>query len=189
MQAHSSPHKPILLCTSPFPMQQPIPHLYASLFLRNVLSTNSQLGQQRLVRAIYATSKNNYRARDYSVVMAIQAKLCQLKCLPTQGGAQVLDYISTWCVLYNQMEATGYPPSTHQTLTLFINGLPTNIVSYITLYDNVLIVTTLILNKYQQSSNSSVLTFKFKVQRQLRMPIARYCLSVEPVRVRSNVDS
>jgi hypothetical protein len=49
-------------------------------------------------------------------------------------------------------------------------------------------VTTLILNEYRQSSNSSVLAFKFKVQRQLRMPIARYCLSVELVRVRSKVD-
>jgi hypothetical protein len=42
-------------------------------------------------------------------------------------------------------------------------------------------VTTLILNEYRQSSNSSVLAFKFKVQRQLRMPIARYWLSVELV--------
>jgi hypothetical protein len=50
-------------------------------------------------------------------------------------------------------------------------------------------VMTLILNKYRQSSNSSVLAFKFKVQRQLRMPIARYCLSVKLVQVRSNVDS
>jgi hypothetical protein len=50
-------------------------------------------------------------------------------------------------------------------------------------------VTTLILNKYRQSSSSSVLAFKFKVLRLLRMPIARYCLSVELVRVRSKVDS
>jgi hypothetical protein len=50
-------------------------------------------------------------------------------------------------------------------------------------------VTTLILNEYRQSSNSSVLAFRFKVQRQLRVPIARYCLSVELVRVRSKVDS
>jgi hypothetical protein len=49
-------------------------------------------------------------------------------------------------------------------------------------------VMTLILNEYRQSSNSSVLAFKFKVQRQLRMPIARYCLSVKLVRVRSDVD-
>jgi hypothetical protein len=50
-------------------------------------------------------------------------------------------------------------------------------------------VTTLILNEYRQSSSSSVLAFKFKVLRQLRMPIARYCLGVELVRVRSKVDS
>jgi hypothetical protein len=43
------------------------------------------------------------------------------------------------------------------------------------------VVTTLILNEYQQSSNSSVLVFKFEVQRQLRLPIARYCLSVKLV--------
>jgi RNase H-like domain found in reverse transcriptase len=42
-------------------------------------------------------------------------------------------------------------------------------------------VMTLILNEYRQSSNLSVLAFKFQVQRQLRMPIARYCLSVELV--------
>jgi hypothetical protein len=47
----------------------------------------------------------------------------------------------------------------------------------------------LILNEYRQSSSSSVLAFKFKVLRQLRMPIARYCLGVELVRVRSKVDS
>jgi hypothetical protein len=33
------------------------------------------------------------------------------------------------------------------------------------------------------------LILKFKVQRRLRMPIARYCLSVELVRVRSSLDS
>jgi hypothetical protein len=42
-------------------------------------------------------------------------------------------------------------------------------------------VTTLVLNEYRQSSSSSVLAFKFKVLRQLRMPIARYCLIVELV--------
>jgi hypothetical protein len=50
-------------------------------------------------------------------------------------------------------------------------------------------VMTLIPNEYQQSSKSSVLVFKFEVLRQLRMPIARYCLSVELVRVRSSIDS
>jgi Reverse transcriptase (RNA-dependent DNA polymerase) len=51
------------------------------------------------------------------------------------------------------------------------------------------LVTTLIPNEYRQSSKSSVLVFKFKVLRRLRMPIARYCLSVELVRVRSSIDS
>jgi hypothetical protein len=51
------------------------------------------------------------------------------------------------------------------------------------------IVTTLIPNEYQQSSKSSVQVFKFEVLRRLRMPIARYCLSVELVRVRSSIDS
>jgi hypothetical protein len=50
-------------------------------------------------------------------------------------------------------------------------------------------VTTLIPNEYRQSSKSSVLVFKFEVLRRLRMPIARYCLSVELVRVRSSLDS
>jgi hypothetical protein len=36
---------------------------------------------------------------------------------------------------------------------------------------------------------SSVKRFKLQVQRQLRMPIARYCLNVELVRVRSCLDS
>jgi hypothetical protein len=50
-------------------------------------------------------------------------------------------------------------------------------------------VTTLIPNEHRQSSKSSVLVFKFEVLRRLRMPIARYCLSVELVRVRSSIDS
>jgi hypothetical protein len=53
----------------------------------------------------------------------------------------------------------------------------------------ILCVTTLIPNEYRQSSKSSVLVFKFEVLRLLRMPIARYCLSVELVRVRSSIDS
>jgi hypothetical protein len=45
------------------------------------------------------------------------------------------------------MEAAGYPPTTCQTLTMFIDGLPTNVVSYITLYDNVMVL----LNKPNDS--------------------------------------
>jgi hypothetical protein len=46
-------------------------------------------------------------------------------------------------------------------------------------------VITLILKKYQQSSNK----FKCRVLRLIRMPVARYCLIVELVRVRSSIDS
>jgi hypothetical protein len=44
---------------------------------------------------------------------------------------------------------------------------------------------TLILMKYQQSSNK----LKRRVLRLIRMPAARYCLIVELVRVRSGCDS
>ena len=37
------------------------------------------------------------------------------------------------------MEAAGYPPSIWQALSMFIDGLPTTIVSYITLYDNIMV--------------------------------------------------
>jgi hypothetical protein len=43
---------------------------------------NSQLGQQRSARMIYATLKTNYGAGDYSAAMAIEVKLHRLKCLP-----------------------------------------------------------------------------------------------------------
>jgi hypothetical protein len=59
--------------------------------------------------------------------------------LTSSWGVQVLDYVSTWCMLYNQMYAAWYPLSACQMLTMFIDGLPTNIVSYITLYDNIMV--------------------------------------------------
>jgi hypothetical protein len=37
------------------------------------------------------------------------------------------------------MEAAGYPPTTCLVLIMFINRLPINIVSYITLYNNIMI--------------------------------------------------
>jgi hypothetical protein len=42
-------------------------------------------------------------------------------------------------MLYNQMDAAGYPLSAFQMLTMFFDGQPTNIVSYITLYDNIMV--------------------------------------------------
>ena len=118
-------------------------HVLTSRLSPSVLGTipiaNSQLGQRRSARTIYATLRNNYGAGDYSAVMAIEARLRRLRCLPTRGGVRIPDYVSTWRMLYNQMEAAGYPPSARQTLTMFIDGLPMNIVSFITLYDNVMI--------------------------------------------------
>ena len=110
------------------------PHVLATIPI-----VNSQLGQRRSARTIYSTLKNNYGAGDYSAVMAIETRLRQLKCMPARGGVRVLDYVSTWRMLYNQMEAAGYPLSIRQTLTMFIDGLPTNVVSYITLYDNIMV--------------------------------------------------
>jgi hypothetical protein len=118
-------------------------YILTSCLLPHVLGTlpivNSQLGQWRSARMIYTTLKNNFGTGDYSAVMAIEACLWRLRCLPARGGVHVLDYVSTWHMLYNQMEAAGYPPSTHQTLTMFIDGLPTGIVSYIMLYNNIMI--------------------------------------------------
>jgi hypothetical protein len=70
--------------------------------------------------------------------MIIEAKLHQLCCLPTRGGVRVTDYVATWRIAYNQMEAARHLPSEQQLLTMFVNGLLTNSVSFITLYDNVL---------------------------------------------------
>jgi hypothetical protein len=57
------------------------------------------------------TLKKNYGAGDYSAVIAIEAQLLQLRCLPACGGVCVLEYISIWHVLCNQIKAAGYPPT------------------------------------------------------------------------------
>ena len=80
--------------------------------LGSIPIVNSQLGQHRSARTIYTTLKNNYGAGDYSAVMAIETRLRRLRCIPARGGVRVAEYISTWRMLYNQMEAAGYPPST-----------------------------------------------------------------------------
>lgn len=49
-------------------------HLFPHV-LGTISIVNSQLGQCRSARMIYATLKNNYGAGDYSVVMAIEACL------------------------------------------------------------------------------------------------------------------
>jgi Reverse transcriptase (RNA-dependent DNA polymerase) len=117
-------------------------HILTSHLLPTVLSSlpvaNLRLAQRRSARDIYRTLWNNYGAGDYSAVMIIEAKLRQLCCLPTRGGVKVPDYVATWRTAHNQMEAAGYLPSKRQLLAMFVDGLPTNSVSFVTLYDNVL---------------------------------------------------
>ena len=71
--------------------------------------------------------------------MVIEARLRQLRCLPTRGGVRVSDYINTWRVSINQMEAAGFLPGTRQLLSIFADGLPNNTVAFITLYDNIML--------------------------------------------------
>ena len=61
-----------------------------------------------------------------------------LKCLPTRGGVRVSEFIATWHVSVNQMEAAGFLPSTRQLLTIFTDGLPNNTVAFVNLYDDIL---------------------------------------------------
>jgi hypothetical protein len=49
-------------------------HLFPAV-LGTIPIVNSQLGQQRSARTIYATLKNNYGAGDYSAVMPLEGQL------------------------------------------------------------------------------------------------------------------
>ena len=119
-----------------------VTHILTSQLSPTILSSlpvaNLCLNQCRSARDVYQFLQNNYGARDYSTVMIIEAKLSQMRCLPTQGGIKVSDYVAMWRTAYNQMEAAGYLPSECQLLTMFVDGLPMNIISFVTLYDNVL---------------------------------------------------
>ena len=111
-----------------------VTHILTSRLSPAVLSSlpvaNLRLAQRRSAREIYRTLRTNYGAGDYSAVMIIEAKLRQLRCLPTCGGVQVSDFVATWRTGYNQMEAAGHLPSERQLLAMFVDGLPTNAVSY-----------------------------------------------------------
>ena len=119
-----------------------VTHILTSRLSPTALSSlpiaNLRLAQRRSARDVYQTLRNNYGAGDYSAVMVIEARLRQLRCLPMRGGVRVPDYVSTWRTGYNQMEAAGHLPSERQLLAMFVDGLPTNAVPYVTLYDNVL---------------------------------------------------
>jgi Reverse transcriptase (RNA-dependent DNA polymerase) len=117
-------------------------HILVSRLSPTVLGSlpiaNLRLAQRRSARDVYRALRSNYGAGDYSAVMIIETKLRQLRCLPTRGGVRVNDYVATWRTAYNQMEAAGHLPSERQLLAMFVDGLPTNSVSFITLYDNIL---------------------------------------------------
>jgi hypothetical protein len=99
---------------------------------------NDRLGQRRSARSVYLTLRHQFGAGDYSAVMVIEAKLRQLRCLPTRGGVRITDFITTWRVSINQMEAAGFLPGARQLLSILADGLPLSTVAFINLHDNIM---------------------------------------------------
>ena len=117
-------------------------HILTSRLSPSVLGSlpiaNERMGHRRSARTVYFTLRHQYGAGDYSAVMIIEARLRQLKCLPTRGGVRVSEFITTWRVSVNQMEAAGFLPGAHQLLAIFADGLPNNTVAFVNLYDDIL---------------------------------------------------
>ena len=118
-------------------------HILTSRLSPSVLGclplANERMGQRRSSRTVYLTLRHQYGAGDYSAVMVIEARLRHLKCLPTRGGVRLNDFITTWRTSLNQMEAAGYLPSPRQILSIFADGLPTNTVAFVNLYDHIIL--------------------------------------------------
>ena len=117
-------------------------HILTSRLSSSVLGSlpiaNERMGLRRSARTVYLTLRHQFGAGDYSSVMVIEARLRQLRCLPTRGGVRLSEYISTWRVSINQMEVAGFLPGTRQLLSIFADGLPNNTVAFINLYDNII---------------------------------------------------
>lgn len=117
-------------------------HVLTSRLSSSVLGSlpiaNERMGQHRSARTVYFTLRHQYGAGDYSSVMIIEAHLRQLRCLPSRGGVRVGDFINTWHVSVNQMEAAGFLPGPQQLLSIFADGLPNNTVAFINLYDSII---------------------------------------------------
>ena len=96
------------------------------------------MGHRRSARTVYLTLRHHYGAGDYSAVMVIEARLRQLRCLPARGGVRIVDFITTWRVSINQMEAAGFLPGIRHLLAIFADGLPNNTVAFINLYDHIM---------------------------------------------------
>ena len=118
-------------------------HILTSRLSPSVLGclpiANERMGQRRSSRTVYLTLHYQYGAGDYSAVMVIEARLRNLKCLPTRGGVRLTDFITTWRTSLNQMDAAGYPPSPRQILTIFADGLPQHSVAFVNLYDYIIL--------------------------------------------------
>ena len=127
-------------------------HILTSRLSASVLGSlpiaNERMGLRRSSRTVYLTLRHQYGAGDYSSVMVVEARLRQLRCLPTRGGVRVGDFITTWRISINQMEAAGFLPGTRQLLSIFADGLPTNTVAFINLYDSIISS----LNEFDESS-------------------------------------
>ena len=117
-------------------------HILTSRLSPSVLGSlpiaNERMGQRRSARTVYIALRHQYGAGDYSAVMIIEARLRQLRCLPTRGGVRVTEFITTWRISVNQMEAAGFLPGIRQLLSIFADGLPTNTVAFINLYDHII---------------------------------------------------
>ena len=118
-------------------------HILTSRLSTSVLNSlpiaNERMGHRRSARTVYANLRHQYGAGDYSAVMVIEARLRQLKCLPSRGGVRVTDFTTTWRTSINQMEAAGFLPGIRHLLTIFADGLPNNTVAYINLYDDIML--------------------------------------------------
>ena len=110
----------------------------SSSILGSLPIANERMGQRRSARTVYFTLRHQYGAGDYSSMMIIEACLRQLRCLPSRGGVRVGDFINTWRVSVNQMEAAGFLPGPRQLLSIFADGLPNNTVAFINLYDSII---------------------------------------------------
>jgi hypothetical protein len=117
-------------------------HILTSRLTSSVLGclpiANERMGHRRSSRTVYHILRHQFGAGDYSAVMVIEARLQQLKCLPARGGVRITDFITTWRISVNQMEAAGFLPGTRQLLSIFADGLPHHTVAFINLYDNII---------------------------------------------------
>ena len=118
-------------------------HILTSCLSSSILGSlpiaNERMGHRWSARTVYINLRHQYGAGDYSAVILIEAHLRQLRCLPTRGGVRVPEFVTTWRISINQMEAAGFLPGTCQLLAIFADGLPNNTVAFINLYDLIIL--------------------------------------------------